>query len=177
MIDLAPISASLAAYLSDSISRFALKHPDAQVSCIALYVTPYGGDAYINFETPQHSDQWVAEHQALPQGYIQSDSAGTFCSAPNDFAFGQEDYFPFPGFPNLHEYFENNDTLSIRDSKGQIYEVDSYDESIGRVLFEMAASVLRDFNGFGRLNRTDVFRLGVCVHNTDIEKFWIHEAR
>lgn len=111
MIDLRPLAKSLPIYLEDSIKRFAEKHSDTVVSCIALYATPYnGGSAWINFETQEHSDAWVAKH-ANDEGYIKQDEAGRYCPFPNDFAFGQADEFNFPDFPDLYKAFENEDEL------------------------------------------------------------------
>ncbi len=179
MIDLRPIAKSLPVYLADSIGRFAKKHPDAVVSCIALYVRPYnGGSAWINFETKDHSDAWVAKH-GNDQGYVKEDEAGRFCPFPNDFAFGQAEEFNIPDFPDLYESYQNDENdeelLEFRDPAGNVHHVDSCNESIGGLLLEVLTNILKCFGEFGSLKRAGTFRMGVCVHETDCEMFWIHE--
>jgi hypothetical protein len=173
IIDLSLYARSLADYLKGSISRFAAEHPDAEVSCVALYFTTYGSSVFINYETRSHSDAWVKKYRGNKDYSIGKDAAGLFNKLPNDFEYGQHDEFVFEGLPN---FYEVKWPVKFRSLDGMVKEVDSYDESVGRVLLESFEPALKSFNAFGRLKRSDVFRMGISIHNTDCEAFWLHTA-
>jgi hypothetical protein len=175
IIDLPLYAKSLADYLKGSITRFAAEHPDVEVSCIALYFTIYGSSVYINYETQTHSNAWVKKYRrdkALSYS-MGKDAAGLFNRLPNDFEFGQYDVFVFEGLP---DFYEVKWPIKFRGLDGKVRAVDSYDESVGRVLLECFEPALMSFHAFGVLKRCDVFRMGISVHNTDCEAFWIHTA-
>lgn len=175
VIDLPLYTKSVADYLKGSIARFAAKHPDVEVSCIALYFTNYGSSVWINYETRTHSDAWVKKYRGdKDHDYsIGKDAAGLFNKLPNDFEYGQADEFFFKGLP---DFYEVKWPVKFRGLDGKVKEVDSYDESVGRVLLESFEPALKSFNVFGSLKRSAVFRMGIRVHNTDCEAFWLHTA-
>jgi hypothetical protein len=175
VIDLTRYATELANYLKGSIARFAAKHPDAEVSCVALYFTTYGSSVFINYETRSHSDAWVKKYQKDRDHavLIGKDAAGPFNKSPNDFEFGQHDEFRFKELPN---FYEVQWPVKFRGLDGKVREVDSPDESVGRVLLESFEPALKSFDAFGKLKRADVFRMGISVHNTSCEAFWLHPA-
>jgi hypothetical protein len=171
-IDLAPYVTWLPAHLKGAFADFAKKHPDVEVSCIALYVTPYGGSAWINYDTQEHADAWVEKYKNN-ESYVRKDEAGAFSPHPNDFAYGQAGDFEFPSFPNLYEATE---PIRFRDATGKTYDSDTADENIGRIMLDFLRNVLQSFDEFGSLKRSKVFRMGISIHNTDCDAFWIHKA-
>jgi hypothetical protein len=173
VIDLPLYTKSLTDYLKGSIARFAAERPDVEVSCIAFYFTTYGSSVYINYETQSHSDAWVKKHQGNKDySYsIGKDAAGLFNKLPNDFEFAQHDEFVFEGLPN---FYEVKWPVKFRSLEGKVKKVDSYDQSVGRVLLKSFEPALKSFNEFGNLKRPSVFRMGIQVHNTNCEAFWLH---
>jgi hypothetical protein len=175
VIDLSLYVKSLADHLKGSITRFAAEHPDVEVSCIALYFTTYGSSVYINYETQTHSNAWVKKYRRdkVLSYSIGKDAGGFFNRLPNDFEFGQYDLFVFGGLPS---FYEVKWPVKFCGLDGKVRAVDSYDESVGRVLLECFEPALKSFRAFGVLKRSDVFRMGISIHNTDCEVFWIHTA-
>jgi hypothetical protein len=171
IVDLPGYAAALADYLKDSIARFAAEHPGVEVSCMALYFTNYGSSVWINYETPAHSDAWVKQYHGKEDYVIGKDPKGMFNKCPNDFKYGQSDEFYFEGLPN---FYEVKWPLKFRGLDGKVKAVDSADESVGKVLLESFEPALKAFDAFGTLKRSAVFRMGICVHNTECEAFWVH---
>lgn len=175
VIDLSLYAKYLKDYLRDSIARFAAEHPDVEVSCIAFYFTTYGSSVYLNYETPSHSAAWVEKYQGNDdfKYYVGEDRAGFFNKEPNSFEYGQHDEFAFKALPN---FYEVKWPVKFRTLDGKVKEVDSYDQSVGQVLLESFEPALKSFDQFDGLKRSDVFRMGIYVHNTTCEAFWIHKS-
>jgi len=171
VIDLPLYAESLMEYLKGSIERFAEDHADIEISCIALYFTTYGSSVYINYETQAHSDALVSRFRgdAANSYAIVTDAGGCFHKEMNDFEYGQHDEFAFEGLPN---FYEAKWPIKFRCMDGAVREVASLDENVGRVLLEAFEPVLKSFKEFGDLKRSEVFRMGLAVHNTDCEAFW-----
>jgi hypothetical protein len=72
--------------------------------------------------------------------------------------------------PNLYEI---EWPVKFRGLDGKVKESDSADASVGRVLLESYEPALKSFKEFGKLRRSNVFRLGIKIHNTDCEAFWL----
>jgi hypothetical protein len=176
IVDLSLYATSLADYLKGSISRFAAKHPDAEVSCIALYFSTYGSSVFISYETKSHSDAWVKTHLGNKDyDYsIGEDAAGRFYKDIYEFEYHQQDEFLFPGLPN---FYEVDWPVRFRSLDGKVKEADSSDESVGRVLLDSFEPALKSFDSFGMLKRSDVFRMGIGIHNTNCEAFWLHPSQ
>ncbi len=159
----------MAEYLADSIARFVDEHPNEVIACVALYFTTYGSSVFINFETLSHSDSYVEKNQ--DDYSIGEDKAERFYKDPNGFQYAQKDEFVFAGLP---DFYEVKWPVKFRGLNGKVKKVDSDDESVGRVLLEAFEPALKSFAAFGRLKRSDTFRMGFSIHNTDCEVFWLH---
>lgn len=173
IIDLAARAKSVKEYLRASIARFAAEHPDTEVSCIALYFSSYGRNVYINYETRTHSDASVKKYQeSKDRSYaIGRDAGGLFNKLPNDFQFAQHDRYTVQGMPKLSDA---KWPVKFRGLDGKVKESDSYDEDVGRVLLDSYEPALKSFNEFGKLKRSDIFRMGISIHNARCEAFWLH---
>lgn len=171
LIDLFQYAQALTDYLAKSIAEFASDHPNTEISCIGLYFTTYGSSVFINYETPTHSDALVDNSGREVQFGISKDQAGYFNSDPYDFEFSQYDEFAYEGLPN---FYNAKWPIKFRDLSGQVTEVDSKDESVGRVLLASMQPALQTFGRFGDLKRSKVFRMAIWIHNTHCEAFWLH---
>lgn len=173
IVDLARYAKSLESFLIDSVAEFANDHSDVEVSCMALYFNTYGMSVFVNYDTPAHSNARVSEYKEnkIDEYYIGQDEAGLFYTSASEFAFAQQHDFVFAELPN---FYKVEWPLKFRGLDGKIKSVDSYDEDVGRVLLESFEPALKSFNQFGNLNRSEVFRMGIEVHNTDCRSYWIH---
>jgi hypothetical protein len=173
-VDLTKYTKAVNEYVEDSIKRFAKDHPDEQVSCIALYFGNYGSYVLINFETSSHSDAWVEKHRETEdfKYFVGKDEAGWFNNQPTAFAYGQHDEYAYDKLP---DFYEVEWPIKVRSLDGKVKKVDSYDQSVGQVLMESFVPALKSFEKFDGLKRAETFRMGISIHNTSCEEFWIHK--
>ncbi len=172
-IDLAAYYDWLESQLIESIAEFAEDHSNVEISCMALYFDTYGMSVFVNYDTPTHSTLRVEEYREnkLDEYYIGQDEGGSFYMSPSEFQFAQQHDFVFPELP---DFYKAEWPLPFRGLDGGINWVDSNDEDVGRVLLDSFEPALKSFNQFSNLNRSEVFRMGIEVHNTDLRSYWLH---
>lgn len=171
-IDLRSYEDSITEFLSDSVERFASEHAGAKVSAMGIFCSSFPGYFVLAFDTREHSDLHVQEFQQNGPEWFGEDPKGTFCDNPPDFAF-QFGEFEFPGFPDLHEV---DPSLSITTLDGSIQNVHlehDGDEGLNEVIFPFLLAIIERFQGYLSLNREPIFRIGVCMHDSTFEKFWL----
>lgn len=163
-------------FLTDSIREFSEENPDVEVSCIGFCATPSMSDGFLSFDTASHSQEHVAKWQQKGPAWFGEDQFGRFCNNPADFAFDVYRVFEFEGFHDPDAEYTPGKTEIFQSLTGECYEwnQDKHgDYGLCYIMWNfLLKDLMKDFEDFGHLKRSPVFRFGATFHDSDIQEFW-----
>jgi len=172
-IDLRKFRQSLINFLDESVGLFAKDKPQELISTAILYVDPYGrASGRLCLDTLANSEKQVAESQHKGPHWYGEDEFGRYNDSPEDFGFFEFTCFEFADFPDL--YHVGNPIYFI-DHEGRTLDANrerNSDDGINRSMFPSLCAYVCEFVGWNPLRRSDIFRVGVVMHDSKRVAFW-----
>jgi hypothetical protein len=154
IFDFARTKQVVAQMLDEGLSRFADKHPDEEVACVALLGGSFSAFAYLCIGTPKEVPADLKEGGACAFKYSE---------------YGRED---FEWWPNLYEVGPSF-TIKLPDGKVLRRSMDKNgNDAIDKPLFELLTEVMIEALPFNGLTMAKRFRVGVEMADGAHIRFW-----
>jgi len=170
--ELRSYTALLEDWFSASIKEFVAEHPDTVVSAIGLHFVMAANKPWFIFalDTKESSDYYVEKY---PE-WCGEDKHGKFCNNPADFQYEYRN-FTFDDFPDIFDLEYSQLNIITTDNeiiKLELNEDREVDDKIIEVLFAFTTSAVKSFQGYKLLERDDVFRIVITLHNSPKREIW-----
>lgn len=159
-----------------SVEKFKKEKADVTISTIGLYCDPFSGRIFINFDTPNNSENLVREHQENNSDWYGEDEYGSYNDHCPDF-----EYYAYEKLEisEWREQFEISEVITIKYhfKKTQIDLAQVNDEVLNKQFFIFLKDILRNVvrdEVFTKLNKSETFRVGIQMANSEyFFEYWV----
>jgi len=157
----------IAKFLGSSVQKFAQEFPGSKVCIFGVYCCPWSGWISTNFESAAHMEQHLAGWRASEPDFIESDEWGEYNDNCPDFEHVE---YSLLELEHWQAEYEAGGPFQVR-KDGKTQRFSENDEDINRFFFTELLPIVQEVN-FTPLIKTEVFRIGVQMLDSDYLKFW-----
>lgn len=175
LIDLRKLREPLTEKMRKALVSFSKKHPDEQICTVAIWGDGFHGTAALWLNTPDSSAASVKANIDHGFAWYGEDRQGRFCNSPCDFCYSLGE-FDFPRYPDFYRVEDDIpvDFITLEGTKERA-DPEEGDERKNQIVFPFLKAVVTDLQPFAELSRVAPFRVGVRMHDSWCEEFWLVE--
>lgn len=174
MLDFDAYKVQIKRFLLNGIKQFVDLKNDIIVSCVALYSHPINGWLFLNFDSVRSDESFVDNWSSQGKNWVGKDDNGMFNNNCPDF-----DFFEFVriDFQEWIDEIEHSPIITIKHpikNKKINLETDG-DELLNKEFLSFFIGIMKELeqeHAFKELKKSESFRLGVQLLDSDYERFW-----